>query len=604
MTFQHERRRSGWPGGLLLRAGLAWVLISLLLLATHAAGIAARRFPDPDDILRLVQVRDLLAGQSWFDLTQYRLDAPNGGVAMHWSRLVDIPLVLTILALTPLVGAATAETIALVVVPLLTLLCAVLLVARLAWRVLGEEEAGLSCLVMALSVPLLFQFAPLRVDHHGWQVVCALLAANGLTARSSRKGGTIVGLALAAWLAISVEALPMIAAFCALLALRWLRDDKQRVWLAHTLQALVAGSLALFALTRGFGDLGVHCDALSPPHLAILGWAAFGATVLAARHYPFVVVLGGFALIGGGALGIALLTAPQCAAGGFADVDPLVRDVWLSRVMEGRPLWRQDLAVIAQNLVLPVLGLLAALKLFGRSVDWLRGWWIEYALLLLAALATAVIVTRAGAVASALAAVPLGWQLKEWLALLHTRRRTGPRVAAVAALALGCLPALPLGMIGWGAAARADAPSPIAPGLAPKRASDCRIADLAPYLAKQPMGEVAAPLDLGPALLLDTRHSVIASAHHRGHQGIAATIRLFTVSPDEARAMLAERGSAYLALCPGLMETAIYAERNPEGFAARMLSGQVPDWLEPVLLESDTMLLWRITPDGNPSPRR
>ena len=44
-----------------------------------------------DDAMRLVQVRDLLAGQGWFDLTQYRLNPPDG-VAMHWSRLIDLPI--------------------------------------------------------------------------------------------------------------------------------------------------------------------------------------------------------------------------------------------------------------------------------------------------------------------------------------------------------------------------------------------------------------------------------------------------------------------------------------------------------------------------------
>src|SRR3954452_14790108 len=43
-------------------------------------------FIDTDDAMRLVQVRDLLAGQSWFDLTATRLDPP--GTLMHWSRVV------------------------------------------------------------------------------------------------------------------------------------------------------------------------------------------------------------------------------------------------------------------------------------------------------------------------------------------------------------------------------------------------------------------------------------------------------------------------------------------------------------------------------------
>ena len=65
-----------------------------------------------DDAMRLVQVRDLLAGQSWFDLTQYRLSPPDG-VAMHWSRLIDLPIALLIRAGELVLAPALAERLAL-----------------------------------------------------------------------------------------------------------------------------------------------------------------------------------------------------------------------------------------------------------------------------------------------------------------------------------------------------------------------------------------------------------------------------------------------------------------------------------------------------------
>ncbi|HEX9906114.1 MAG TPA: hypothetical protein VGA77_14250, partial [Propylenella sp.] len=43
-------------------------------------------FPDPDDGLRLLGIRDLIAGQGWFDTHQYRYLPPEG-VLLHWSRL-------------------------------------------------------------------------------------------------------------------------------------------------------------------------------------------------------------------------------------------------------------------------------------------------------------------------------------------------------------------------------------------------------------------------------------------------------------------------------------------------------------------------------------
>ena len=76
-----------------------WLVLVGLFLLIGALDIYRLEFPDPDDALRLAQVRDLIAGQSWFDLHQYRIDPLNGGVLMHWSRIVDVPLAALILLL-------------------------------------------------------------------------------------------------------------------------------------------------------------------------------------------------------------------------------------------------------------------------------------------------------------------------------------------------------------------------------------------------------------------------------------------------------------------------------------------------------------------------
>src|SRR5690348_3158904 len=51
-----------------------------------------------DDAMRLAEVRDLLHGQAWFDLTQWRMNVPFG-LSMHWSRLIDAPIAGLILIL-------------------------------------------------------------------------------------------------------------------------------------------------------------------------------------------------------------------------------------------------------------------------------------------------------------------------------------------------------------------------------------------------------------------------------------------------------------------------------------------------------------------------
>ena len=68
----------------------AWLAIGIVMTVLSWGPIMRRQFPDPDDIMRLLEVRDWVGGQSWFDVTQYRLNPP-AGAPMHWSRLVDVP---------------------------------------------------------------------------------------------------------------------------------------------------------------------------------------------------------------------------------------------------------------------------------------------------------------------------------------------------------------------------------------------------------------------------------------------------------------------------------------------------------------------------------
>ena len=109
------------PLAMLRRVALVWLVVGAVQLIANAGAIAHMRFPDPDDSLRLVQVRDLLAGQGWFDLHAHRVDPLDGGVLMHWSRLVDLPIAAVIWTLRPLLGQADAELAALIAVPMVTL---------------------------------------------------------------------------------------------------------------------------------------------------------------------------------------------------------------------------------------------------------------------------------------------------------------------------------------------------------------------------------------------------------------------------------------------------------------------------------------------------
>ena len=107
------------------RRAALWALLAWLICGVLTIWLAHGRFPtlafrDPDDAMRLVQVRDWINGQPFLDVSQHRVNPPLGG-PMHWSRIVDMPIAGLILLLRPLIGSAAAELAACIAVPLLLL---------------------------------------------------------------------------------------------------------------------------------------------------------------------------------------------------------------------------------------------------------------------------------------------------------------------------------------------------------------------------------------------------------------------------------------------------------------------------------------------------
>lgn len=122
--------------------------------------------------MRLVQVRDLLQGQGWFDVFLHRMNAPYG-LAMHWSRLVDGPLALLVLV---------SERFAVTAWPLFLLGCVLLLLARIAFA-LGGRAAMITVLLLTLLCTEAYgAFAPGNIDHHGLKTgpdACGLAGVGG-----------------------------------------------------------------------------------------------------------------------------------------------------------------------------------------------------------------------------------------------------------------------------------------------------------------------------------------------------------------------------------------------------------------------------------------
>jgi len=336
---------------------LFWLATSAFLLYMRWGAINGFALNDTDDNLRMMQVRGLLAGQDWYDLRQHRLNPPFGA-DIHWSRFVDLPIAGIKLALAPLIGGAPAEKAAVAIAPLLPMAAAMAAVAVTARRLISPWAFALAIAILVCGDSLRAQWAPLRIDHHGWQLALLAIAVCSLTDPKRARGGAVLGLATALSLVIGLEMLLYLALAGAIAVLMWVRDPAEGRRLA-TYGASLAGGAALgFLLFASHANRAPVCDALSPVWLSVAVAGGAVAVLLAlagARSWPLRL---GLAALAGAVMAAGYAIAwPNCL-GRLEGASPELVQLWLGNVREARPLYMHGYATVIRVASLPVAGLI------------------------------------------------------------------------------------------------------------------------------------------------------------------------------------------------------------------------------------------------------
>ncbi|HEX8578992.1 MAG TPA: AcrB/AcrD/AcrF family protein [Allosphingosinicella sp.] len=570
---------------------LVWLLTAALMVYTRWGQIGGFGLGDTDDNLRIMQVRDLLRGQDWFDLRQYRLNPPFGA-DIHWSRLVDLPIAGIKLALAPLIGGAAAERWAVALAPMIPLLVAMGALAVTVRRLVSPYAFALALAIFLCGHSARNQFVPLRIDHHGWQLAMLALAVMALTDPKRARGGAILGAATAVSLTIGLEMLLYLAVAGAAVALMWVRDGGQARRLATYGGSLAGGCGLGYLLFASYANRAPVCDALSPVWLSAMVAAGAVCVTLALLSRRGTAMRFGAAVVGGLALAAFFALAwPHCL-GRLEGVSDEANRLWLSNVREARPLYRHGWRAATAISALPVFGLLGYLLMLWRE----RGdmarfvpWLAAFAPALLAALLL-LWQSRAGPAAQLLAipgATALAWLL---IGGARSSRLMLVRVlGTVAAFLLisGLLVQQAIDLIPQGKVARS-------PAVNRANASCPTMAALRP-IALQPKGYVLTHVDLGPRLIAVTHHDAIAGPYHRNDDDIVDTMKAFRGTAEEARQTVMKRRIDYVLICPNLSETTIYASQAKNGFYVQLARGQVPAWLEPVPLPAKSPYrMWRV----------
>lgn len=569
-----------------------WVAILvyvIIQLKSAEEFFAFLKLPDNDDAMRLSAVRDLIAGQGWYDTTQYRAMPPDG-VSLHWSRLIDAPLAGLTVLFSAFLNPKMALTLAAATWPAALFLAYLILVGRTAKSVFGYSGASFA-LMAASAMPVISgNFFPLgRVDHHNVQIICmlAVCAALILPGRPLLRGllgGVVAGVSLA----VGLETIPFIAAAGIVLTLFFVLDrpgNGARLLGYGTAMGMTAPLLFVIQ-TAPANWTQLHCDQLSGRVLAITTSAFLFVVVLTAsrRLLPGAAARLMLSLVlGGVALAALWPVLSPCRAGPYAELPASLRQTIIASIVEASSAFRIFSVApgMAMEIVLPLyLATLLSLALVARPRPCAlpdgsrRALSVVSVFLLLGVLGSmcqlrafiwglAVLPLAFGAVMSCLANGDWGplWPAK-------------PIVTVV----LGGVILFPTSLT------RNPVMTNLAPVMEPSREAarlheldkTCGEPGALEQLNSLPASLIMAPLNLGPKILLYTPHSVTAVPYHRSPEALLNGVLPFLGNAPEMARRVQANEVDYVLVCVAELYGA------PGSMGSRLARGELPAWLEPV----------------------
>lgn len=572
----------------LLVAALLW------LVAAFALSLPLLQRTDQldltgDDAMRMVEVRDFLAGQDWFDTSQHRENTPFGA-PMHWSRLIDAPIAGLITALRPVLGMA-AEAAATVVWPLLLLAVFTVLLLAISDRLGGPRTRIPVALIAIMAMPVCFDFRPGSVDHHNVQT---LLTLGSILATLSLRGwgsALLAGLLAATALAIGIEGLPMVLVQLLVMPLLWVFDPMRYGRLLGVFAASFAlGTVAHLLAAVPVSSLFVpHCDALSWTYAsgaALYGLAVAAALALARNTGSAWLRFAALAGFGAIAAGLALWISPNCLRGPYGDLDANLMRILLAPIGEAMPLWewllplRPQLAIV----VLPVAGLVALVVAVASTRGEERRRWLLLGAFVVAATLVMLLQVRGTRLASIVTLPASAWLIaRGW-----QRFQAAQTLRAAAGFALLAVPFA--GMLHWQLASLAFSRTEAVVGNAgyDSAYAACTRSDSYGRLAQLPPSRIVAYMIIGHKILYTTQHQVLASGYHRNQQGLKDEVTFFGGSEAAALDVVRRRGLEYLVTCRG-----ISPEDSLDGLAP--FKGFSWSWLTPVSGPDEPIQIYRIS---------
>jgi hypothetical protein len=542
-----------------------------------------------DDAMRLAEVRDLLHGQAWFDLTQWRMNVPFG-LSMHWSRLIDTPIAGLILLFRQFVSSSMAETLAISLWPMLALLAAWLAIGRIAQQLAGKKAGVIAVLFSAAGAVVLGYFLPGVIDHHNVQAALTLWVIALLVDMYTRPRAAIGAAILCIMsVAIGFEVLPYALTAVAVVIAFWIVRGEAAVPAVRRfgLTFAVAALAILVTFTSAHERSSIVCDAYSgfSASLAMLGGLGLAASTLVAspglspaRRAVPIGVLG----IGLFVLTVAL--APNCLHGPYGSVSPKIVEIFLSRVQEVQsPLVNiaRDWSSFYYGFVYSAVGLAACILSVFLVEPEKRAAAVTVAVFSAAAFAVMSVEVR-GILFSVLVSLPGLAAFMQRIIERWTRPGWQGALATVVGLVLFSDVSFAY-EAAWGRELTQTQAEQDAAAGADSLSWYCFGQKSVAQLARRPKGRVVAFLDQGPAILAYSAHSVVAGPYHRNEKGILDTFDLLTKQPDVGAEIARRRSIDYVSICRTSFDYSYYlSQSGPHGLLGQLNDNHMPAWLSPL----------------------
>jgi hypothetical protein len=564
-------------------------MFMLAVLIPYGSGAPGLILNDPDNYMRLAQVRDWLGGQSWWDVTQYRINPPEG-LTMHWSRIGDLPVAVALKFWEAIVGPEDAEWLAVSTVPPALLLAACCCLARAGHNLFGIRAAIFAIVAAAWSPHFMAEFVPGRIDHHGLQVLLLAVALAAITGQERGWNGIIAASAASASLVVGLEAAPYYVIIALWIVGRWAFNGARHQSMMLGFAAGMAVSLAVIYLTTippsdwaratydevGRGHLSIIVCTASL--LAGLAYKSDLSTLTRLKILLFVSIVGA----------ALLLTFPEVARPPYDDVDPLMQRLWIDNIIETKSfvdVWNTSPFEALAGIQVPIVLIIALAMLAKGGAR--KDLALLLALLLIVGLGIRIWQYRGGAIASVPSIVASGWVLaaawKKW------REGGGVIPFAISLVLLN-------GSILTSVAMANERKTETAKLAENANDTSCEKELATGSLNKLPAGLVLAPIGLSGPILVRSHHSVVTASNHRNYEPNRKAFEAFLAKPDSAKRQIGALKIDYVLFCRN-GETDVLVKEAPIGLVGLLSRGETPDWL--TLVEkpkSGTLRFYRVKP--------